>query len=341
MIPMKKLLERYQELIKPSVSLIDDIKKIDGDIIILGVAGKMGPDMALLAVAAIKEAGIKKRVIGVARFSDKKVKDDLEAHGVETFQGDLLDDMLYEKLPKVKNVIYLAGTKFGTQGNESFTWAMNAYLPSKVAQHFRSSNIVAFSTGNVYPLSPVKDKGLTEKDATGPIGEYAQSCLGRERIFEYFSNKNQNPLLICRLNYACDVKYGVLFEIARAVFEEKPIDLTMGFVNVIWQGDANEYAIRSLLHCNVPPKWLNITGAETLSVRKLAEGFGEIFSKTPGFKGAESETALLSNSTECFRLMGEPKTPLKMMMEVIAEWIRQGGETLNKPTHFQEREGKF
>ena len=338
---MQKLLDDYNKLKKPSARLIEDIKKIDGDIIILGVAGKMGPDMAKLAVAAIKEAGIEKKVIGVARFSDKKIKDDLELHGVETIRGDLLDDDLYKALPAVKNVIYLAGTKFGTQGNEPFTWAMNAYLPSKVAQHFSASRIVAFSTGNVYPLSPVSGGGLTESDATGPIGEYAQSCLGRERIFEYFSNQNQTPLLIYRLNYACDVKYGVLFEIGRAVLEERPIDLNMGFVNVIWQGDANEYAIRSLLHCAVPAKKMNVTGAETLSVRKIAEGFGDIYNKAPVFKGVEAETALLSNSSECFRLMGEPGTSLKEMMNIIAEWIKQGGETLNKPTHFQEREGKF
>lgn len=338
---MQKLLNDYYKLIKPSADLVEDVKKIDGDIIILGVAGKMGPDMARLAAAAIKEAGAQKKIIGVARFSDKKIQEDLEAHGIETIQGDLLDDALYEKLPKVKNVIYLAGTKFGTQGNESFTWAMNAYLPSKVAQHFGESNIVAFSTGNVYPLSPVSNGGLTENDATGPIGEYAQSCLGRERIFEYFSNKNQTPVLVYRLNYACDVKYGVLFEIARSVYEDRPTDLTMGYVNVIWQGDANEYAIRSLLHCALPVKRLNVTGGDVLSVRKLAEAFGKIFGKTPKFEGFESETALLSNSSECFRLMGEPKTSLKQMMEIIAEWIKQGGETLNKPTHFQEREGKF
>ena len=338
---MEKLLQSYQNLIKPSPRLIADIQKIDGDIIILGVAGKMGPDMARLAVNAAREAGINKKVIGVARFSDKKIQEELNKHGVETVQADLLHDAVYEKLPKVKNVMYLAGTKFGTQGNEPFTWAMNTYLPTKVAHHFKGANIVAFSTGNVYPLSPVSRGGSTEKDITAPVGEYAQSCLGRERMFEYFSSKDQTPALLFRLNYACDVKYGVLFEIARAVYEERPIDLTMGNVNVIWQGDANEYALRSLLHCDVPARKLNVTGPETLSVRWLAGIFGDLFRKIPLFKNEESDTALLSNASVCFKLMGNPLTPLRTMMEVIAQWIEQGGETLNKPTHFQERDGKY
>ncbi len=328
-------------MLRPSARLINDIASIDGDITILGVGGKMGPDLARLAVGAIREAGIKKRVTGVARFSDSSLRNELESAGVETVQADLLDAASWKNVPKTKNILYLAGTKFGTKGNESFTWAMNTHLPSLVAEHCKGSRIVAFSTGNVYPLTKISKGGATEKDATGPIGEYAQSCLGRERIFQHFSQRDQTPMLIYRLNYANDVKYGVLLEIAKSVWQETPVDVTMGNVNVIWQADANEYAIRSLLHCSTPPTLLNITGPETVSVRWVAEWFADYFGKTPLFTGTESDTALLSNASESFRLFGYPHTPLKTMMGMIGEWIKNGKQTSNKPTHFQERQGNF
>jgi nucleoside-diphosphate-sugar epimerase len=238
-------------------------------------------------------------------------------------------------------VLYLAGTKFGTSGKESFTWAMNSYLPGRVAQKFKNSRIVVFSTGNVYHLTPVTLGGATEDRPPEPVGEYAQSCLGRERLFQYYSTKNNTPTLIYRLNYANDVSYGVLMDIAKNVHQEKVIDLRMGNVNVIWQGDANEIAIRALHHCEVPAKLLNVTGPETASVRWIAEEFGKLFNKKPQFEFEENTTALLSNASESFRLFGYPKTSLKKMMELLAEWINHGGKTMNKPTHFQEREGKF
>ena len=329
------------DYLKPSRKLVDDIARIEGDILILGAGGKMGPAMAKLAQNAINEAGIKKKVIAVSRFSDSSVSERLNSYGIETIKADLLNDSDLEKMPETPNIIYLAGHKFGTTGNESYTWIMNSYLPGKVAEKFQKSNIVVFSSGNVYPLSPVVNGGMTEDMPASPIGEYAQSCLGRERIFEYFSRKNSTPMFIYRLNYANDVAYGVLLEIAKSVKEEREVDLSMGNVNVIWQGDANEIAIRALLHCLAPPRVVNVTGPEIISVRWLANEFGKIFSKSPKFIGLESSDALLSNAGECFKLFGYPNVSLKQMIELVGCWLAEGGKTINKPTHFQERKGEF
>jgi len=331
----------YQQLLKPSDALLSAITRLDGDIIILGVGGKMGPALAKLAKEAIDTLGLKKDVIGVARFSEPGLQNELERHGIKTYSTDLLDDAQLQKLPNVKNVLYLAGMKFGTTGKEALTWAMNSYLPGRVAEKFKDSRIVAFSTGNVYPLMPVTSGGANENQVTAPIGEYAQSCLGRERIFQYFSVKNNTPILIYRLNYANDVTYGVLLDIAKAVKEQRPIDLRMGYVNVIWQGEANEFAIQSLHHCTVPSTILNITGPEVVSVKSIAGEFGSLFHTKPSFINEEQSTALLSNASKSFRLFGPSKVSLKQMIEVIAEWVKTGGKTLDKPTHFQEREGKF
>lgn len=330
-----------QEYLKPSSQLLDDIAKIDDDILILGAGGKMGPAMAKLAKDAINEKNIQKQVITVSRFSDLETWSDLNDYGIKTIKADLLDEGDLKRLPEITNVIYLAGHKFGTTGNESYTWAMNTFLPGMIAEKFKKSNIVVFSSGNVYPLSSVTSGGMTEDMPASPIGEYAQSCLGRERIFQYFSQKNNTPILIYRLNYANDVTYGVLLEIARSVYGEKEVDLTMGNVNVIWQGDANEMAVRSLLHCSVPGKIVNITGPETISVRWIAEEFGRVFNKTPKFTGIEESKTLLSNAAECFRLFGYPHISLKQMIELISYWVAERGKIKEKPTHFQEREGKF
>lgn len=338
---MHELTQMEEYMLKPSAQLIEDIKQIKGDIILLGVGGKMGPSMAVLARRAVDIAGSGQRIIGVSRFSDTNARDMLEKAGVETLAADLLDDSVLTSLPDVPNVIYLAGQKFGTTGKEAFTWAMNTYLPGRVAEKYRHSRIVAFSTGNVYPFMPVLRGGASEDLPVDPKGEYGQSCLGRERIFQYFSEKHRIPMLIYRLNYAIDLRYGVLLEIAKSVLSGKPIDLTTGHVNVIWQGDANEIAIRSLLHCNVPAKILNVTGPETVSVRWLAYQFGTIFQKEPVFVNDEQPTALLSNAAEANKLFGYPKVTLKEMIEMTASWLQQGGEMIDKPTHFQEREGKF
>jgi len=332
---------RYSKLLEPSDALIADIARLDGDIMILGAGGKMGPALTKLARQAVDAAGVDKEVIAVSRFSEAGLQSELEREGILTYSIDLLDDPALQALPLAKNILYLAGTKFGTKGSESFTWAMNTYLPGRVAEKFRNSRIVAFSTGNVYHLTPVKMGGAVEGRLPEPIGEYAQSCLGRERVFEYFSSKYKTPILIYRLNYANDVTYGVLLEIALAVKEERPIDLTMGYVNVIWQGDANEVAIRCLHHCSVPGKVLNVTGPETLPVRWVAEHFGKLLGKRPVFESNEADTALLSNASEACRLFGNPKVQVNDMMELLVEWINMGGKRINKPTHFQERKGQF
>ncbi|MFT9846841.1 NAD-dependent epimerase/dehydratase family protein [Aneurinibacillus sp. REN35] len=338
---MKTIQEVERKLTEPSDLLVRDIQKIEGDILILGVGGKMGPSLAVLAKRAIEAAGIHKRVIGVSRFSSGGLREELERAGIETIAADLLEESGLALVPETKNIIYMAGTKFGTKGNEHFTWAMNAYLPGRVAERFQRSRIVSFSTGNIYPLTPLAMQGASEEHPVGPVGEYAQSCLGRERIFEHFSRKFGIPLVQFRLNYAIDMRYGVLLEVARAVYEQKPIDLRMGHANVIWQGDANEYALRSLLICDMPPRVLNVTGPETVSVRWLAEQFGTRFGVAPQFINQEETTALLSNASESHRLFGYPKVSLRQMIDWTAEWVQLGGETIQKPTHFQEREGAF
>ncbi|MCH1624472.1 NAD-dependent epimerase/dehydratase family protein [Ferdinandcohnia quinoae] len=335
-------IEQLEDILTtPSAELIEDLKKIEGDILILGVGGKMGPTLAKLIHRGINKAGLSKKVIGVSRFSSGHLQEELNEFGVETIAADLLKDDELHKLPNVKNVIYMAGTKFGTTGNEHFTWAMNSYLSGRVAEKFASSRIVVFSTGNVYPLTNVLNGTCTEERAVSPIGEYAQSCLGRERIFTHFSHENGTPIVIYRLNYAIDLRYGVLHELAKQVYDEKTIDLRMGHFNVIWQGDANEYAVRSLLHCDSPPQIINVTGPETISSRWIAEEFAKRFDKKAYFINEEEPTALLNNAAKAHQLFGYPKVTLRQMIDWTAEWIKNDGATLNKPTHFQEREGAF
>lgn len=335
---LKKLEDKFSQ---PGTDLVTDLRDLEGDIMILGVGGKMGPGLAVLAKKALQKAGKKNRVTGVSRFSDPKLQGRLEQEGVRTIQADLLDDSQLNALPETQHIIFMAGTKFGTTGNEPFTWAMNTYLPGRVAERFRNSRIVVFSSGNTYPFVPVLSGGATEEVPPAPVGEYAQSCLGRERIFGHFSKKYQTPLLIFRLNYAVDFRYGVLLEIARSVLEEREIDLATGHVNMIWQGDANEYALRALKLCDVPPRILNITGPETVSVRWAAEAFGKLFDKKPLFVNQEQPEALLNNASQAHQLFGYPKVPLKKMMDILAVWLTEGGEVINKPTHFQERKGAY
>ncbi len=335
-------IEELEELLsRPSQDLVEDLARVTGDIMILGVGGKMGPSLAKLAMRAVKEAGVDKRVIGVSRFSEEGLRQELESEGIETIAIDLLNDEELQSLPNVENIIYMAGKKFGTTGQEHFTWAMNAYLPGRVGEKFRDSRIVVFSSGNIYPFVSYGSGGATEQTPPDPKGEYAQSCLGRERIFQYASHKFQTPMLIYRLNYAVDLRYGNLLEIAQMVQDEKEINLTNGHMNVIWQGDANEIALRSLLICEVPARVLNVTGPETLSIRWIAEEFGKLLRKTPKFIGEEAPDSLLNNASECHRQFGYPKITIREMLEMTAHWVAKGGETLNKPTHFQERGGKY
>lgn len=338
---MKSIEELDEILSRPTEGLLDDIKKIKGDIIILGVAGKMGPSLAKLASRACKEVGSNKKIIGVSRFSDPTLKTGLEEHGITCIAADLLDDEALQSLPDSENVIYMAGKKFGTTGQEHSTWAMNAYLPGRVATKYKHSKIVVFSSGNIYPFVHFASGGALEDTPPEPLGEYAQSCLGRERIFEYFSHQFEIPMLMYRLNYAIDMRYGNLLEIGKMVENEQPIDLRSGHMNVIWQGDANEIAIRSLLHTTTPPKLLNVTGPETISIKQVAQKFGKLLGKKPVFINEPEPNVLLNNASLCHQLFGYPKVTLQTMIEMTAQWIQQDGETLNKPTHFQEREGKF
>ena len=332
-------LESY--LSEPTNEVAASMAALEGDILILGVGGKMGPTLAKQAKHAINLAGISKKVIGVSRFSTPGVRENLHEAGIETIAADLLSEDCLQNLPNIQNVILMAGRKFGSTDNESLTWAMNSYMPGRVADRFRESQLVVFSTGNVYPLIPISHGGATECSPLAPIGEYAQSCLSRERICTYFSSQFGTQMAILRLNYAIDLRYGILLDIAEKVYTEQPIPLEMGNVNLIWQGDANAVALRVFSHCQSPPLILNVTGPETVSVRYLALRFGSLFNKSLHFEGEESETALLSNASRCHRLFGYPRVSLEQMIEWVAEWVRIGGTTLRKPTHFEVRDGKF
>ena len=338
---MNSIPDLYKQMCTPSEALLEDFQQIEGDILILGAGGKMGPTLAMLAQHATDQLMGANRVIAVSRFSDKQAQAELEAAGITTISADLLNENDLAALPDAPNVIFMAGMKFGASSNPGLTWAMNTWLPACVARRYPNSRIVAFSTGNVYPLTPISEGGPDESIQPDPIGEYAQSCLGRERMFEYFSYKNQTPALIFRLNYAIDMRYGVLLEVAKAVFHESPIDLSMSHVNVIWQGDANEYALRSLLHTSSPPKILNVSGPETLSIQWLAAQFGKAFGKAPIFTGQAQPTALLTNASTAHQLFGYPKVSLRQMIDWTAEWVSSGGTEFGKPTKFQQRKGDF
>jgi nucleoside-diphosphate-sugar epimerase len=328
-----------EELSRPSQADIDVFKAVSGDLLILGVAGKMGPTLAKLARRSVLDTN--RKVIAVARFSDPSVRGDLEKNGIETISCDLLEPGALAKLPDADNLIFMAGRKFGTEGEAHLTWAANTFLPGLVAERYRKSRIVAFSTGNVYPLMPVDSGGATESTPTAPVGEYAQAALGRERMFEYGSSRWGTRTAILRLNYAVELRYGVLVDIALNVFHGRPIDLRTGYVNVIWQRDANSVCLRSLEHCQTPPLILNLTGPERLSVRWVAEQFGSCFGVEPVFLGEKSDHALLNNSAKAHELFGTPAVSAEQMISWISHWIINGGATLNKPTHFEARDGKF
>jgi nucleoside-diphosphate-sugar epimerase len=334
--------ELEELLSRPRAADIAALAELKGDLLILGVGGKMGPSLAALARRATDKAGVKRRVRAVARFSNSDLPKELSAQGIETIACDLLETGALDRLPDSPNVIFMAARKFGSSGAEHLTWAMNTFLPGLVAERYRNSHIVAFSTGNVYPLRLGAEGGATESTPVGPIGEYAQSALGRERMFEYGSSRYGTRVTILRLNYAVELRYGVLVDIGRAVYERRPVLLSMPHVNVIWQGDANSWCLRSFAHCQSPPFVLNITGPETLSVREIAAQFGKHFGIEPMFGPEASEpTSLLNDATRANSLFGKPGVTPSEMIAWIADWIRHGGTMLNKPTHFQMRDGKF
>ena len=324
-------------LCRPSRALIEDLEKVDGDIMILGVAGKMGPTLAGLAKAALPG----RRVIGVARFTDPSAKAWLEARGIETLGCDLLDEAAIKRLPKVPNVMFMAGRKFGAEGDLSLTWAMNAHVPALVAQAFSGSRIVAFSTGCVYPFVPVNGRGANETVPPDPPGEYAQSCVGRERMFEYFSRKHKTPGRLFRLNYAIDMRYGVLHDIATKIIESKPIDVSLGHVNFIWQGDASAQALRCLAHCDTPTSPINVSGPEILAVRDLVAKLGARLGREPIIVGKEEPTAWLTDTSQAVKMFGLPIVDSEKLIDWTADWIARSMPSLGKPTKYEVRDGRY
>jgi len=326
---------------RPSEQLVALMRALKGDIMLLGVAGKMGISLARLAVRALQAAGVKKQVFGVSRFTDPPARAALEDVGVATIACDLLEPAQLAMLPLVENIIYMAGRKFGTEGQEELTWAMNTLAPAQVCRQCRDSRIVAFSSGNIYPLVPINSPGCKETEAPNPVGEYAQSCLARERIFQYFSRIHGNPVCLLRLNYAIDLRYGVLHDIAQTVWAEQPVPLMVPFFNCIWQGDANAQALLALEHCASPARVLNITGPEIVSVREMALEFGRLMGRKVMFSGEAGTQAFLNDSSLATNLFGPPTIPLAQLIPWTADWVMAGRRSLGKPTHFEVNTGKY
>jgi nucleoside-diphosphate-sugar epimerase len=317
---------------------LETLGQLPGDLVVLGVGGKMGPTLARMARRAL---GQRDRVIGVARFTDGDLPGQLRQHGIEPVACDLLDCHAVQKLPDAPNVIFMAGQKFGTAQGPELTWAMNTLVPAHCAERYAQSRIVVFSTGCVYPLVPTPSGGSREDDELSPPGDYPNSCVGRERIFMYFSKRNGTPIAINRLNYATDLRYGVLLDVALKVWRGEPVDVTMGHVNLLWQRDANAQALQCLAFAATPPAIINVTGPEIVSIRKVAQRFGELMGRPVMLTGREAPTAWLSNTTKAQRLFGPPTVSLEQLIEWTADWVQGGGPTLGKPTHFEVRDGKF
>jgi nucleoside-diphosphate-sugar epimerase len=330
-----------ERLATPSLPDLEAMRRLPGDVAILGAGGKLGPSLARRVKRASQAAGVKRRVIAVSRFSNLGLVDELKRFGIETLRCDLLNREEVARLPVCENVLFLSGRKFGSADRPDLTWAINTIVPANVALHYRDSRIVAFSTGNVYPLVKASARGSTETDEPGPVGEYAQSCLARERIFEYHSRQYGTCSLIFRLNYAVDLRYGALVDIAQRVYAREQVNLTVGWFNAIWQGDASSYALRCLELCRCPPRVLNVTGPEKISVRELAQYYGRVFRREPILNGEDSGGALLSDASLCHALLGRPEVDLETLRGWVAHWIQTGGPRLDKPTKFDVTDGKF
>ncbi len=332
---IEQLEERLSE---PTPGVLEVLRQCPGDIAVLGVGGKMGPTLARMARRALDQ---RHRVFGVARFSAGNLPAQLQRHGVEPIRCDLFDRDAVQQLPDVPNIIFMAGQKFGTSQGPELTWVMNTLVPANVADRYRQARIVAFSTGCVYPLVPVASGGSRETDELGPPGDYANSCVGRERVFTFCSKRNGTPVALFRLNYAIDLRYGVLLDVALKVWRGEPVDVTMGYANVIWQRDANAVALQCLGHAASPPFILNVTGPETISIREVATHFGELFGRAVRVTGQEATTAWLSNAGRAHQLFGLPSVGVGQLIEWTADWVKRGGATHGKPTHFEVRDGQF
>ncbi len=335
---VEQLEERLSE---PTPGVLDTLRAVPGDIVVLGVGGKMGPTLSRMARRALDQLGRKDRVIGVARFSSPELPAGLKQHGIEPVKCDLLDRSAVRKLPDAPNVIFMAGQKFGTTSGPDVTWVMNTVLPALVAERYAKSRIVVFSTGCVYPLVPVSSGGSREEDELGPPGDYANSCVGRERVFTYFSKKSGTAVAIDRLYYAIDLRYGVLVDIAEKVWRAEPVDVTMGVFNCVWQRDGNAHAIQCLAHAASPPFVVNATGPWLLSIREMATRLGGLMGRKATFTGKEAATAWFANTSKAQRLFGPPTVGVEQMLQWVAHWVKRGGATLGKPTHFEVRDGKF
>lgn len=333
---------QLEELLsRPGDKVTEMFSRLDGDLIFLGITGKIGPSLAMMAARACEKAGVKKRIMGISRHIDTEAQKRLDESGIETVRGDLLDKEFLRRLPAIKNVFFLVGMKFGAIDNLPLAWAVNSYVPALIAEHFRNSRIVAFSTGCVYPFVPVHSGGSTETDPLVATGEYAQSCLGRERMFEFGSNRFNTKTVLLRLNYSVEMRYGVLVDIAMKVKSRIPIDLTTGYFNVIWQGDVNDFTLRSVEHVKSPAEILNIAGPEILSVRETALDFGKLLGIEPVFINTESATALLSNPERAFSLLGKPSVPVSQVINWTAEWLKNDGRIIGKPTMYDVRDGNY
>ena len=324
-------------LSEPSEQARETVGSLKGDIVVLGAGGKMGPTLAMMLKKGCRE----KKVYAVSRFTDRAVKERLEEAGVRTVEADLLDEACYDKLPMAANVYYLAGMKFGATGNQPLTWAMNSFLPGIMAKLYRDSRMVVFSTGNVYPFVDPGSGGAAEDSALGPVGEYAQSCLGRERIFQYFSQCNETAVTIARLNYANEPRYGIIVDVTLKIINDEPIDLGVPAVNLIWQRDANDYIVRAITLAKSPPAILNVAGAETVMIRQLAIQIGEMLGRQPRFVENEQGRCLLSDASLCFERFGSCGTSLEEMLSMIVSWVAADRKTLRKPTKYDVRDGKF
>lgn len=343
MLPLKIKNENELDsiLTEPKSELIDAMSRLDGDIMILGIGGKMGTSLGVMAVRALTAGNIRKKVYGVSRFSDAAGQNYLERSGIKTIACDLLNQSEVEKLPRVKNIIFMAGKKFGTQVAADYTWVMNTLAPGYIAEHFSGSNIVVFSTGCVYPLVGVETGGCSEDICPEPVGDYAQSALGRERVFGYYARSGRIRALIFRLNYATDLRYGILYDIGAKVWSGQVVNRNVGYLNVIWQGTANYYALRSLELCSSPAEILNITGPEMVSVEHVAESFGKLMNKKVYYEGEVGNRCYLNNASKSFEFFGHPPVNLELLLQWQASWIMDGGRSLDKPTHFEVSNGKF